>query len=115
MTDENRIIIDAESKELIEQEAQNKKASSSNRFNANPDNVEEGLAKLVLTVIELIRRLMEKQAMHRIENNSLTDDEIEEMGLTFMKLEEKMQELKETFNLQNEDLNIDLGPLGNLM
>lgn len=77
--------------------------------------VEQGLAKLVLTIIELLRQLMERQAMRRVENGSLTDEQLEELGLTLMRLEEKMQELKIVFGLENEDLNIDLGPLGNLL
>jgi hypothetical protein len=85
------------------------------RINANQENVEQGLAKLVLTLIELIRRLLEKQAIRRMEAGSLTDDEIERLGETFLKLEAKMAELKETFGLQDEDLNLNLGPLGDLM
>ena len=85
------------------------------KIDANPDNVDKGLAKLVLTLVELLRKLMEKQAMRRIEAGSLTDDEIERIGETLMKLENKMNELKATFSLKDEDLNIDLGPLGNLM
>lgn len=88
---------------------------SNTRLNTNSDNVDKGLAQLVLTLIELLRRLMEKQAMHRIENNSLTDEEIEELGLTFMKLDIKIKELLEIFDLSEEDLNINLGPLGDLM
>lgn len=86
-----------------------------NRINANPKNVEKGLAKLVLTLVELIRKLLEKQAMRRIEAGSLTDEQIENLGETLMKLEEKMKELKKVFGLQDEELNINLGPLGNLM
>jgi Gas vesicle protein K len=85
------------------------------RINADEQNVEQGLAKLVLTLIELIRRLLEKQAIRRMESGSLTDEEIERLGETFMKLEQKMTELKATFNLQDEDLNLNLGPLGDLM
>jgi hypothetical protein len=85
------------------------------RINADEQNVEQGLAKLVLTLIELIRRLLEKQAIRRMEAGSLTDQEIERLGETFMKLEAKMAELKATFGLQDEDLNINLGPLGDLM
>jgi hypothetical protein len=80
-----------------------------------PNNVEQGLAKLVLTIIELLRQLMERQAMRRVDNDTLTDDQIEELGLTLMKLEEKMFELKVIFGLENEELNINLGPLGNLL
>lgn len=85
------------------------------RIKADPENVEQGLAKLVLTLVELLRRLMEKQALRRIERGSLTEEEIEKVGLTLMKLEEKMEEIKEVFGLEGEELNIDLGPLGNLM
>ncbi len=85
------------------------------RINADQQNVEQGLAKLVLTLIELVRRLLEKQAIRRMEAGSLTDEEIERLGETFLKLEEKMAELKTTFGLQDEDLNLNLGPLGDLM
>jgi hypothetical protein len=85
------------------------------KIDANPENLEKGLAKLVLTLIELIRQLMEKQGMRRMEGNSLSDEEIERLGETFMKLEEKMKELKEIFGLEDEELNINLGPIGDLM
>jgi hypothetical protein len=90
-------------------------AVATSRINATPDNADHGLAKLVLTLIELIRKLVEKQAIRRVEGGSLSDDEIERLGETLMKLEMKMDELKGVFNLTDEDLNIDLGPLGNLM
>ncbi len=89
--------------------------NKTDKLNANRDNVEQGLAKLVLTLVELIRKLMEEQAVRRMENGSLTDEQIEEMGMTFLKLEEKMDELVDIFNLNREELNLDLGPLGNLM
>ncbi|MBI5182933.1 MAG: gas vesicle protein K [Nitrospinae bacterium] len=85
------------------------------RIDANPQNVEKGLAKLVLTLIELIRRLLERQAMRRVESGSLTDEEVERIGETLMKLEDKMQELKGIFGLKDEELNLSLGPLGDLM
>lgn len=85
------------------------------RVQLNHDNVEQGLAKLVLTVIELLRELMERQAIKRVEGGTLTDEEIEEIGTTLLKLEEKMEELKIIFGLEQEDLNINLGPLGNLL
>jgi hypothetical protein len=81
----------------------------------NSNNVEQGLAKLVLTIIELLRQLMERQAMRRVESDTLTDDQLEELGLTLMRLEEKIAELKIIFGLENEELNIELGPLGKLM
>jgi hypothetical protein len=90
-------------------------AYTSGRINADAETVEQGLAKLVLTLIELIRQLLERQAIRRMETGSLTDDEIERMGETFMKLEQKMEELKLVFGLENEELNLSLGPLGNLL
>ena len=85
------------------------------RINADQATVEQGLAKLVLTLIELLRRLLEKQAIRRIEAGSLTEEEIERMGETFLKLERRMAELKATFGLQDEDLDLNLGPLRDLM
>lgn len=85
------------------------------RINADEATVEQGLAKLVLTLIELIRRLLEKQAIRRIEAGTVAEEEIERMGETFLKLELKMTELKATFGLQDEDLNLNLGPLGDLI
>jgi hypothetical protein len=85
------------------------------RVNADPDNLEKGLAQLVLTVIELLRQLMERQAIRRIEGGTLSAEEIERLGRTFMALADRMEELKDTFGLTDEDLNLDLGPLGNLM
>ncbi|WP_420799381.1 gas vesicle protein K [Ktedonospora formicarum] len=85
------------------------------KANIDPKNVEKGLAKLVLTLVDLIRKLMEKQAIRRIEDDQLSSDEIEKVGNAFLLLEEKMEELKETFGLTDEDLNLDLGPLGDLL
>jgi hypothetical protein len=85
------------------------------RIDASPNDVEQGLAKLVLTLIELLRQLLERQAVRRVESGSLTDAEIERMGDTFIRLEARMKELKEIFGLQDEDLNLNLGPLGNLL
>jgi Gas vesicle protein K len=85
------------------------------RVNADRDNLEKGLAQLVLTLVELLRQLMERQALRRIEGGSLDPDEVERLGQTFMLLEQRMEELKETFGLDDEDLNMDLGPLGRLL
>lgn len=85
------------------------------KISLEPNNVEQGLAKLVLTIIELLRQLMERQAMRRVDNGNLSDSQIEELGLTLMRLEEKMYELKGIFGLENDELNIDLGPLGQLL
>lgn len=85
------------------------------RINVDHERVDQGLAKLVLTLVELIRKLVEKQALRRVEGGSLTSEEVERLGMTLMRLEEKMKELKAHFGLADEDLNIDLGPLGKLI
>ncbi|MBU2635119.1 gas vesicle protein K [Patescibacteria group bacterium] len=81
----------------------------------SPKKAEQGIAKLVLTLVELLRRLMEKEAVRRISRGSLSDIEIQKLGMTFKALEKKLEELKAVFGLQDEELNLDLGPLGNLM
>ncbi len=87
----------------------------STRVTTDPEKLEKGLAHLVLTIIELLRQLMERQALHRIEGGTLTTDEIERLGQTFMALADRMEELKEAFGLEAEDLNLNLGPLGDLL
>ena len=87
----------------------------SRRVRADPENVERGLAQLVLTVVELLRQLMERQALRRVEVGDLDDETIERLGATLMALEARMQELKDVFGLADEDLNLDLGPLGRLL
>ncbi|MBI4606175.1 MAG: gas vesicle protein K [Planctomycetes bacterium] len=91
------------------------KAGLGGRVNLRPERPEKGLAKLVLTLIDLLRKLCEKQALSRVEAGSLSSEEVERLGVAFLRLEEKMQELKRTFGLEDEDLNINLGPLGDLM
>lgn len=85
------------------------------RIECNPENIEQGLAKLVLGLMELLRRLLERQAIRRMEGGSLSDPQVEEMGLALMKLEAKVNELAAQFGLTPKDLNLDLGPLGNLL
>ena len=85
------------------------------RIDADPESVERGLVCLVLTVVELLRQLMERQALRRVDQGDLTDDQIEEIGVTLMALEDRMAELREHFGLSPEDLNLDLGPLGPLL
>ena len=85
------------------------------RVEADPENVERGLAALVLTVVELLRQLMERQALRRVEAGGLDEETIERLGSTLMALEARMDELKDIFGLDDDDLNIDLGPLGRLL
>jgi hypothetical protein len=90
-------------------------AALSRRVGADPESVEQGLVQLVLTLVELLRQLMERQAIRRMDAGGLSDDEIERLGRTLMLLEEKMGELRDHFGLRPEDLNLDLGPLGRLL
>ncbi|MBU4482019.1 gas vesicle protein K [Candidatus Parcubacteria bacterium] len=81
----------------------------------NPKKAEQGIAKLVLTLVELLRRLMEKEVIRRMQKESLSKIEIQKLGMTFKALGKKVQELKTVFGIEDEELNLDLGPLGNLM
>ena len=87
----------------------------SRRINADPESVERGLAQLVLTIVELLRQLMERQALRRIDGGTLSEEQIERLGRTFMELDRRMEELRHVFGLTEEDLNLDLGPLGRLL
>jgi hypothetical protein len=85
------------------------------RVNADPESVERGLAQLVLTIVELLRQIMERQALRRIDGGTLSEEPIERLGRTFMELDKRLEELREEFGLTEEDLNLDLGPLGRLL
>lgn len=85
------------------------------RWNANPDDVRKSVAKLVLTLVEFIRQLLERQAIRRMEAGTLTPDQTESIGLALMRLEETVRELGAQFGLSPEELNLDLGPIGRLM
>ena len=85
------------------------------RIDVDPDGVEQGLAKLVLTLIEFLRQLLERQAVRRMEGGSLSDEEVERMGLALMRLEEKVHALAGQFNLRPDELNLELGPAGKLL
>ncbi len=85
------------------------------RIAIDPDDVKKGLGRLILTVVELLRELLERQAMRRIESGSLEEAEIERLGVTFLQLSEQMQVVKGALGLEGEDLNLDLGSLGTLL
>lgn len=110
----SRLVGDLESLDLFAAEIEKVENSLPRHLNADPEKMEQGLAKLVLALVDLLRRLLEKQAIRRIEGGSLDDEEIERLGVAFMRMEAKMEELKEAFGLENEDLNMNLGPLGDL-
>ena len=112
---ENKILFNTGSLDELSQEVANLTNNEDSKLKLTPDNADSGLAKLVLTLVELIRKLVEKQAMRRVDGGLLTEEEVERLGETLMKLEMKMEELKKHFNLTDRDLNINLGPLGDLM
>lgn len=99
----------------LKRQLQTAAAGGQQRVDCTPETIEQGLAKLVLTLIELLRRLLERQAIRRMEGGTLTDQQVEEMGQALMKLEQKIHELTTTFGLKPEDLNLDLGPIGKLL
>lgn len=92
-----------------------KPSLAQSRIDCTPENIDQGLAKLVLSLIELLRQLLERQAIRRMEGGSLSEQQVEEMGTALMKLEQKIGELAGNFGLTMADLNLDLGPLGNLL
>ncbi|MET9276547.1 gas vesicle protein K [Streptomyces anthocyanicus] len=85
------------------------------RLDLEPDTVERDLIKLVLTVVELLRQLMERQTLRRVDEGDLSEDQEERIGLTLMLLDDRMTELRDRYGLRPEDLNLDLGPLGPLL
>jgi hypothetical protein len=101
--------------DLLDEQLERIEPGLSRRVNSDPENLEKGLAQLVLTIIELLRQLMERQAIRRIEGGTLSAEEVERLGQTFLGLTERMDELKDAFGLSADDLNLNLGPLGNLM
>ncbi len=85
------------------------------RWNADPEEVQRSVVKLVLTLVEFLRKLLERQAIRRMENRTLTPEETEAVGLAIMRIEETIRQLAAQFDLSPEDLNLDLGPLGRLI
>lgn len=85
------------------------------RWNADPEDVRRSVARLVLTLVEFLRQLMERQAIRRMEVGTLTPDETEDVGRALMRLEETIRDIGARFGLAPEDLNLDLGPLGRLI
>jgi hypothetical protein len=87
----------------------------SRRINAAPENAERGLAQLVLTLVELIRQLVERQALRRVEAGGLSDEQVERLGQALLRLDQRMKEILAEFEMTEEDLALNLGPLGDLM
>jgi hypothetical protein len=115
MADDEKLLHSTGDIEAVARELERVGTAFPRRVDADPERVEQGLAQLVLTLVELLRQLMERQALRRMDQGSLTDEEIERLGETFMKLEQRMDQLKREFGLEDKDLNLDLGPLGKLL
>ena len=115
MADDDKLLHSTGDIEAVARELERVGTAFPRRVDADPERVEQGLAQLVLTLVELLRQLMERQALRRMDNGTLTDEEIERLGETFMKLEQRMEQLKREFGLEDKDLNLDLGPLGKLL
>jgi hypothetical protein len=111
----DRLIAGSGELDFFGSELERLRAGLGGRVNTDREGLEKGLAQLVLTLIELLRQLMEREALHRVEAGGLSAEEVERLGSTLMALAARMDELKETFGLTDEDLNLNLGPLGNLM
>jgi hypothetical protein len=101
--------------ESLRAELQRLTKSAPARWNADPDEVRKSVLKLVLTLAEFIRQILERQAIRRMETNTLTAEEVEAVGLALMRLEETIRELADQFGLRPEELNLDLGPIGKLV
>ena len=104
-----------EVREIESLRAELQRQANAPRWNADPKDVQRSVAQLVLTLVEFLRQLLERQAIRRMERDSLTAEETEDIGLALMRLEETVRELADRFGLQPEDLNLDLGPLGKLL
>lgn len=100
---------------LLRQEIDQLMESLPSRIDADPEKLDAGLARLVLTLIELLRRVLEHQAVRKLDAGTLSTEEEERLGLAFLRLRDRMNELRVTLGLSEEDLNLDLGPLGRLL
>ena len=106
--------IDAELDDL-RREVERLRGILPDRVDVDPDAIENGLAKLVLTLVEFLRQLLERQAVRRMEGGTLSDEEVERMGVALMRLEEKVHEMARTFGIDPTELNLEVGPLGRLV
>jgi hypothetical protein len=101
--------------EDLRRELERTAARAPARWNADPEDVQRSVAQLVLTLVEFIRNLLERQAIRRMEAGTLTDDQTEDIGRALMQLEETVRDIATKFGIPIEDLNLDLGPVGRLM
>ena len=114
MSTRDAIRLEIEELDALRAELERRVAQEAPRWNADPEDVQRSVARLVLTLVEFLRKVMERQAIRRMEQETLTPDEVEAVGLALMRLEETIHQMAEQFGLKPEDLNLDLGPLGRL-
>jgi Gas vesicle protein K len=107
--------LEIEELDALREEIERRTSEEAPRWNSDPEEVQRSVARLVLALVEFLRKLMERQAIRRMEAETLTPQEVEALGLALMKLEETVQEMAGRFGLKPEELNLDLGPLGKLI
>jgi len=115
MSQSDAVRLEIEELEALRAELERRTAAEAPRWNADPEEVRRSVARLVLTLVEFIRRLMERQAIRRMEADTLTPEEVEAVGLALMRLEETIHDMATSFGLDPAELNLDLGPLGKLI
>ncbi|HEX3553252.1 MAG TPA: gas vesicle protein K [Thermoanaerobaculia bacterium] len=115
MSQQDAVRLEIEELDALRAEIERRAAAEAPRWNADPEEVQRSVARLLLALAEFLRKLMEKQAIRRMEAGTLTDEEVEKLGLSLMRLEETLHEIAARFGLAPEDLNLDLGPLGKLI
>jgi len=115
LSQREEIALQIEELEDLRAEIERQTAAQAPRWNADPEEVQRSVARLVLALVEFLRKLMERQAIRRMEAGTLSEEEIENLGLALMKLEETLHDIARRFGLDPQDLNLDLGPLGKLI
>ena len=115
MSERGAVRLEIEELDALRAEIERQAAAMAPRWNADPEEVQRSVARLVLALVEFLRKLMEKQAIRRMEAGTLTEQETENVGLALMKLEETLHDIAARFGLKPDELNLDLGPLGRLI
>ncbi|HEV2855542.1 MAG TPA: gas vesicle protein K [Thermoanaerobaculia bacterium] len=115
MSQSEAVRLEIEELDALRAELERRAAAEAPRWNADPEEVQKSVARLVLALVEFLRKLMEKQAIRRMEAGTLTEEEVENVGLALMRLEETLHDIAGRFGLTPDELNLDLGPLGKLI
>lgn len=115
MSQSDAVRLEIEELDALRGEIERQAAAAAPRWNADPEEVQKSVARLVLALVEFLRKLMEKQAIRRMEAGTLTEEEVENVGLALMRLEETLHDIAGRFGLSPDELNLDLGPLGKLI